>query len=328
VKTEARVTRIVLEKGRATAIEFVQGKKQVPQIAHADREIILSAGAVQSPHILQLSGIGDPDRLAKAGIKAIHGLPGVGANLQDHLDVGVGNACPEPVSLFSQLKGSKALRAGLRYLMFKDGLASEAFAQVGGFAKSRPDLDRPDMQLVFVPAMAAEGDFEKGDGYIFHFCQLNPESRGNIDARSADPFADPKILCNYLSTENDRLALRNCVKMARDIIAQPAMTKYRGKELLPGADVRTDHDIDAWVRQNASTVFHLAGSCRMGAQNDPQAVVDEQLRVYGIEGLRIADASVMPVIVSGNTNAPAMMIGEKMADLLRTAVKARYLENA
>jgi choline dehydrogenase len=317
IMTDARITRIIVKNGRATGVDFVRGKRQQVQTIQADREIVLSAGVIQSPHILQLSGIGDPARLAVAGIKPAHHLPGVGANLHDHLDVGVGNECPEPVTLFSAVGGLKALTMGLEYLLFKRGVAALPFAQVGGFAKSRPGLDRPDMQLVVVPAMVADGEFKKTDAFTFHFCQLDPESRGRIDSRSADPFADPKILFNYLSTDKDRLALRNCVKVARDVISQSAMARFRGPEILPGDAIRSDAEIDAWVRQNASTVYHPVGSCRMGVKGDAMAVVDDELRVFGIEGLRIADASVMPTVISGNTNAPAMMIGEKAADMIR-----------
>jgi choline dehydrogenase len=304
IMTDARITRIIVENGRATGVEFVQGKRQQAQTAQADREIILCAGVIQSPHVLQLSGIGEPERLTEVGIKPVHDLPGVGANLHDHLNVAIGNECPEPVTLYSAVSGLNVL-------------AALPFAQVGGFAKSRRDVDRPDMQLVVVPALVANGEFHKKDGFTFHFCQLNPESRGRLDSRSADPFADPKILFNYLSTEKDKAALRNCVKVSRDIISQPAMTKFRGPEIFPGDAIRSDAEIDGWVRQNASTVYHPAGSCRMGVKGDAMAVVDDELRVFGIEGLRIADASVMPIVVGGNTNAPAMMIGEKAADMIR-----------
>jgi choline dehydrogenase len=317
VRTGAHITRIVVENGRATGVEYTSGKGGVATIVHADREVILCAGSVQSPHILQLSGIGDPARLDEAGIQTVHDLPGVGANFHDHLDLSIGNICTQPWTINSQLKGLSAIKAGMQYVFLKKGLLAESFSPIGGFFKSRPELDRPDHQLVFVPAVTVDRQVQKDDAYAFHMCILNPESRGRVDARSADPFAAPKIFYNFLSTENDWNGARNCIKISRDIISQPALASISGRELLPGENVRTDAEIDAWIRANAETPYHPVGSCRMGVAGDPLAVVDDQLRVFGLDGLRVADASVMPTIVGGNTNAPCMMIGEKVADMIR-----------
>jgi choline dehydrogenase len=315
IRVNAHTTRIVVENGRAAGVEFARGPGAPKEIVRASREVILCAGVIQSPHILQLSGIGDPERLAQAGVATVHALKGVGANLQDHLDVPVGYTCPLPVTMASRTKGLKALGVGLDYLLFKKGPAAEGVGQVGAFLKSRPELDRPDLQCTLVTAALENNRLV--DGYMFRICQLNPESRGQVDLRSADPFDTPKIQFNYLSTESDRATLRRAVKLVRDVVGQPAMAPFRGVELQPGADVRTDDEIDAWVRQASLSDYHPAGTCKMGVAGDPMAVVDDQLRVFGVAGLRIADASVMPVVVSGNTNAPAMMIGEKCADLIR-----------
>jgi len=315
IRTNARTTRLIIEKGRAVGVEFA-GKGGVREIVYADREIVLSAGTIQSPHILQLSGVGDPDALRAAGVTPIHELKGVGANLHDHLDVPVAYDCPEPVTMHSRTKGLKALGIGLDYLLFRKGPAGDAVCQVGAFLKSRPQIDRPDMQCCIVTA--AMKDNRLVPGYMFRICQLNPESRGRVDLRSADPFEAPKILFNYLSTEADRVALRGAVKVVRNVMSQGAVDRFRGYEIQPGSDVRTDDEIDAWVRATAVSDYHPVGTCRMGAAGDSMAVVDDQLRVVGLEGLRVADASVIPVIVSGNTNAPSMMIGEKCADMIRT----------
>ena len=317
VRTGVHVTRIVISGGQATGVEFVEEKGGQTETAQADNEIILCAGAFQSPHILQLSGIGDPERLREAGIDPVHHLPGVGANLQDHPDVTVGTSCTAPLSIASETSGVRGVTGMLNYLFFKKGIFANPFSPVGGFFKSRAELDRPDIQLVFVPSLVMGRERVKGDAYGFHMCILNPESRGRVDARSADPFASPKILFNYLATENDRIGMRHCVRIARDIIAQPALAALSGPELLPGPDIRTDGQIDEFLSANCGTEYHAVGSCRMGPVGDAMAVVDERLRVVGIDGLRIADASIMPAIVAGNTNAPSIMIGEKAADMIR-----------
>jgi choline dehydrogenase len=318
VRTGAQTIRIVIEKGRAVGVEYVLGKGGERKVVRAEREIVLSAGVIQSPHILQLSGVGDPDRLTAAGVAPVHALAGVGANLQDHLDVPVGYRCSEPVTMASRVKGLGLAKAGLDYLFFKRGLAAQAVGQVGAFLKSRPELDRPDLQCTVVTAAIENNRLV--NGYMFRICQLNPESRGRVDLRSADPLERPRIQFNYLSTEGDRATLRRAVRIVREVMAQPAMARYRDEELAPGADVQGDAAIDAWARAAAVSDYHPAGTCRMGIAGDPLAVVDEQLRVIGLEGLRVADASVMPRVVSGNTNAPSMMIGEKCADMIRGGV--------
>jgi choline dehydrogenase len=317
--TGARTTRIVVENGRATGVEFVDDKTKAKTIVHADKEVLLCAGAVQSPHILQLSGIGDPEELTKHGVPVVHELKGVGANLQDHLDVTLSWECPLPITAFSQRKGIKTLFVGLNYLLFKKGIGRQQFLESGAFLKSRPDLDRPDLQVHCVLAvMQNHGNTTVAkDGFTFHVCQLRPESRGRVGLRSADPFDDPAIFANYLSAEEDRRALRQGAKMMRQVAEQAALKPYNCGELFPGKDVETDEQLDAWIRKNAETIYHPVGTCRMGAADDAMAVVDGELKVRGIAGLRVVDASVMPTLVGGNTNAPTIMIAEKAADMIR-----------
>ncbi len=316
--TAARTTRVLLENGRAVGVEVVEGKKPARAI-YADAEVIVAAGAVQSPHILQLSGIGDPDELSAHGIRAAHELKGVGANLQDHLDACLSWECPQPITVYSMRKGLKQLGVGLNYMLFGKGIGRENFLESGAFLRSRPDLDRPDLQIHTVLAiMQDHGKVQVAkDGFTFHVCQLRPESRGRVGLRSADPFADPAIFANYLSAEEDRRAMREGVKMMRDVAAQSALDPYRGAEHAPGKDVQTDAQIDAWIRRSAETIYHPVGTCRMGAAGDSMAVVDAECRVQGLEGLRVVDASVMPTLVGGNTNAPTIMIAEKISDAIR-----------
>jgi choline dehydrogenase len=318
--TGTRTTRIVVENGRAVGVEIVEPKAKAARIVYADAEVLLSAGAVQSPHILQLSGIGDPDELTAHGIKPVHELKGVGANLQDHLDVCMSWECHLPITAYSMRKGIvKTLGVGLSYMLFGKGAGRQNFLESGAFLRSRPDLDRPDLQIHTVLAIMQEhGKVQVAkDGFTFHVCQLRPESRGRIGLRSADPMADPAIFANYLSAEEDRRAMREGVKMMRDVAGQSALDPYRGPEYAPGESVRTDAEIDAWIRRTAETIYHPVGTCRMGAAGDAMAVVDAELKVQGLEGLRVVDASVMPTLIGGNTNAPTIMIAEKISDVLR-----------
>ncbi|MBU4433047.1 MAG: choline dehydrogenase [Alphaproteobacteria bacterium] len=317
--TEARTTKILIEKGRAIGVNYVVGKGGEMRTAHADAEVLLSAGAVQSPQILQLSGVGAPDLLKKHGVAVVHEAKGVGANLQDHLDVCLSYTSKNLVSAYSANKGLKKLGTGLSYMLMGKGLGRQQFLESGAFLKSRPDLDRPDLQIHGVLAIMQDHGktlIEK-DGFTLHVCQLRPESRGQVGLRSADPFDDPTILANYLAADEDRRALREGVRMAREVVAQAALDPYRDAEYAPGADVRGDADLDAWIRAKSETIYHPVGTCRMGVAGDAMAVVDDQLRVQGVAGLRVIDASVMPNLVGGNTNAPTIMIAERAADLLR-----------
>lgn len=317
--TEARTTRILIEKRRAVGVEYVVGKGGERRTAYADAEVLLSAGAVQSPQILQLSGVGAPEDLKPQGISVVHESKGVGANLQDHLDVCVSWTAKNLTTAYSANKGLNKLGVGLNYMLFGKGLGRQQFLESGAFLKSRPDLDRPDLQIHGVLAIMQDHGkvvVEK-DGFTLHVCQLRPESRGKVGLRSADPFDDPTILANYLSTDEDRRAIREGVRIARETVAQAAFDPYRDAEYAPGADVRTDAELDAWIRAKAETIYHPVGACRMGVAGDPLAVVDDQLRVQGLSGLRVIDASVMPNLIGGNTNAPTIMIAERASDLIR-----------
>ena len=317
--TGARTHKILLDKGRAVGVEYGVGKARTVQTAHAAREVLVCAGAFQSPQILNLSGIGDADRLAAHGIAAQHDLKGVGANLQDHLDVTLNWICKQPITLYNETKGLKQLMVGLQYMLTGKGPGRQNGLEAGAFLKSRPDLDRPDLQMHFVLALMQEHakvSF-KQDGFTLHVCQLRPESRGRVDLTSADPYADPAILANFLATDEDRRAVRQGVRMAREVVGQSTFDPYRGAEFAPGSEVKTDAEIDAWIRAKGETIYHPVGTCRMGVAGDAGAVVDKDLRVMGLEGLRVVDASVMPNLIGGNTNAPTIMIAEKIADLLR-----------
>lgn len=315
-ETDARTQRVLVENGRAVGVEYVQKGRTVR--AYADREVILAAGAVQSPHILQLSGIGDPEDLRAHGVKVVHALPGVGANLQDHLDVVMSWECPLPITAYSITKGIRKLAVGVNYMLRNQGPGRENMLESGAFVRSRPGLDRPDIQIHTVLAIMKDHGkvrVEK-DGFSLHVCQLRPESRGRISLRSADPADDPAIFANYLAADEDRRVMREGVRIARRVAAQPALAAYQTCEHQPGPDIQTDDAIDAWIRATGETIYHPVGTCRMGGDGDPGGVVDAELRVRGLAGLRVVDASVMPTLVGGNTNAPTIMVAEKASDMI------------
>ena len=310
------VTRVVLENGRATGVEVVSGKAGAAEIIQASKEVLVCAGAVQSPQLLQLSGIGDPKHLNEIGIETKVVSPNVGQNLQDHLNVTVIHEMLTPDSAYSKQKGLKKIGVGLRYLLNKSGPGADNFLQAGAFLKSRDGLDVPDLQLHLVNAIVIDhGNHNAGkDGFTVDVCQLRPESRGTILARSSDPFDTPAIDPNHLATEEDRRAMRESVKMVREVCAQDALAPWRGPEMHPGVGVTDDEAIDAYIRRTGETIYHPVGTVAMGAQET--APLDAELKVRGVEGLRVVDASVMPTLIGGNTNAPTIMIAEKAADLI------------
>jgi choline dehydrogenase len=314
VESLAHVTRVLFEGSRAVGIEYVQKKQTVN--ARASREVILSGGTVNTPQVLMLSGVGDAEVLNRFDIPVQADLKGVGKNLQDHLDCSIQYESSQPITLYSQANPLNAAKTGLQYLLFGTGLATGQGLEAGAFLKSRPDLETPDLQIHFITALMFDHTRRKADrhGFMAHVCQLRPESRGYISLKSADPFAPPLIQPNYLEAEEDRRALREGVKLTREVFAQAAFDPYRGPELMPGAHVQKDDQIDTFIRRTAETIYHPVGSAKMGKGAD--AVVDAQLRVYGVDGLRVVDASVMPDLVSGNTNAPTIMIAEKAADMM------------
>ncbi|MBI3675373.1 MAG: choline dehydrogenase [Proteobacteria bacterium] len=314
IESEAHVTRLLFEGKRAVGVEFARKKNKVQ--VRAGREILLCGGAVNTPQVLLLSGIGDSETLKRFDIPLVVDLKGVGKNLQDHLDCSIQYECSQPITLYSQANPLAAARTGLQYLLFGTGLGTSQGLESGAFLKSRPDLETPDLQYHFIAALMYDHTRKKGDrhGFMAHVCQLRPESRGYISIKSSDPLVAPVIQPNYLEAEEDRRALREGVKIAREIFAQKAFDPYRGPELMPGAHVRSDEQVDAFVRKTAETIYHPVGSAKMG--RDADCVVDPQLKVHGVDGLRVVDASVMPSLVSGNTNAPTIMIAEKAADMI------------
>lgn len=314
VETNALVSKILFDKHRATSVRYIQNQRVKEAVA--GREIIVCAGAVQSPQILQLSGIGDADELKRFGLDVIKHLPGVGKNLQDHLDVSVQHYCRKPITLFSQTRLPNKLMTLFQYLLFKNGLGASNGLEAGAFVKTDPALSRPDIQLHFIPAFMLDHARQDGPdhGYMLHACQLRPESRGYVALNSADPKDPPAIQPNYLSAVKDLEVMVKAVKIARRIFAASSFDPYRGPEYLPGPDIQTDEEIAAFIRQHAETIYHPVGTCKMG--HDAAAVVDPQLRVRGVQGLRVVDASVMPTLIGGNTNAPTLMIAERAADLI------------
>ena len=323
VETAALAQRILFEGRRARAVEYRQNGTL--RTARAAKEILVSSGAYNSPQLLQLSGIGPADLLKSHGIAVVLDAPGVGSDLQDHMQVRLVMRCTKAVTLNDIVNNPvRRIMAGLRYAAFRKGPLTIAAGTSGAFFKSNPRLATPDIQIHFLP-FSTDKMGEKlhaFSGFTASVCQLRPESRGSLRIRSADPAAPPEIRINYLASETDRAAFIEGVKVLRKILAAPALKPYVVEEVYPGSKVTSDEDILAFCRQTGSTVYHPTSTCRMG--NDPLAVVDQRLRVRGIEGLRVVDASVMPDLMSGNTNAPVIMIAEKGADLVKAAAVARH----
>jgi choline dehydrogenase len=315
VETSALAQRILFEGRRARAVEYRQG--DALRAARARREILVSGGAYNSPQLLQLSGVGPAELLKQHGIDIVLDAPGVGNDLQDHLQVRVVTRCSQPVTLNDVVNHPlRRVMAGARYAAFRKGPLTIAAGTSGAFFKTNPRLATPDIQIHFLP-FSTDRMGEKlhsFSAFSASVCQLRPESRGSLRIRSADPAVPPEIRINYLATETDRTAFIEGFKILRQILAAPALNPYAVDEILPGSKVTSDEDILAFCRKTGSTVYHPTSTCRMG--NDPLAVVDQRLRLRGIEGLRVVDASVMPDLMSGNTNAPTIMIAEKASDMI------------
>jgi choline dehydrogenase len=316
VINNAHAGRVIVENKTALGVEFSAGPGKPVQSVYAEREVLLCGGAFQSPQLLLLSGIGPGDELMKLGVPILHDAPEVGRNLQDHLDVSVIYEMTKPISMYSKTKGLKQPMIGLQYLFTKQGAGRTNHLHAGAFLKTRGELDRPDIQLHLVNAVMMDHARVKADrdGFTIHACQLRPESRGTVRLASRNPFDAPLIDPNYLASDVDRRTMRDAVRVVRHICQQDALNLYRGPEMRPGGAVRTDAEIDAWVRRTAETIYHPVGTVRMGV--DDRAPVDEALRVRGIDSLRVIDASVMPTLIGGNTNAPTIMIAEKLSDMI------------
>lgn len=315
IQTDLLVTRIELEEGRARMVVARRGGEDLN--FRARREIILCGGAINSPQLLMLSGIGAAADLKELGIRPQLDSRGVGKNLHDQLLCAVSFTCTKPVTLAEHLTPWGMLKAGLNYALFRSGPLSAHPFELTALVRSRPDLEDPDMQLFFLPvAYSSVGaHFKAARGYMIMTEGLQPRSRGELCLTSPDPMVPPLIDPNYFSDPQDLAVLRKGVRVSREILAHRAFDPYRGSEIVPGAEIESDEDIDAYVRATATSSYHPVGTCRMG--EDDAAVVDSRLRVRGIAGLRVADASIMPKIVSSATNLPAMMIGEKAAAMIR-----------
>ncbi len=316
--TKAQATRVIMERSRAVGVEYAKNKQK--HEIRAAREVILCGGSINSPQLLLLSGIGPAAELSRT-VKPVHDLPGVGKNLQDHLHGAVKHLCTQPVSLYSVLKPSAIWRHIAWYLMTHRGPAAEMGLEALAFLKTRPDAIAPDLQYHFAPALYADHGRKiiYRHGFMGYYNMQRPEARGEITLKSADPLAHPAIQPNYFQNQTDVRILREGFKIAREIFSQKAFDAYRGEEYAPGCEVKTDAEIDAYHRATGESLYHPVGTCAMGGD---LAVVDETLRVRGIESLRVVDASIMPRLVSGNTNAPTIMIAEKAADMILSGAVA------
>jgi 4-pyridoxate dehydrogenase len=323
LEIEALVTRLLFEGNRAVGLEFIQGGNK--QTLRASREVILAGGVINTPQTLMLSGVGDPEQLKRLGIPVKAALPGVGQNLQDHVSVILMYQRKEPGPFLPLMRYDRIGRALVQAYLFGQGPAADVPGGITAFLKSRPELALPDIQFLLTAAPLGAWPYFKPfkqpfkDGFACRIVMLHPESRGEVSLASQDPDAHPRILQRFLGTDGDWKALRAGVRLAREVAAQPAMRRFIEREIVPGDAKTTDADIDAHIRKTSITVHHPLGTCRMGPEGDPLAVVDPDLRVRGVEGLRVIDASVMPDMVTGNINAAVVMIAERAADLIRAA---------
>ena len=311
VKTGAHVTRLLYDGNKVVGVEYVQDAKT--EQARVNREVILSGGTINSPQTLMLSGVGPADHLRAMDIPIVADLPGVGQNLQDHLLIGVEYECREPVGLHK----ADSLKNILNFLLFKKGPLTSNVGEAAAFLKINSSQPAPNIELIFAPVFYMDNGFKNPDlhGFSIGIALQKPESRGHIKLKSKDPFVAPAIQPNYLASESDLAACVESVKLAREIFGSKQFNRFRGKEWWPGEAAKTDDDFAEHIRRTAETLYHPVGTCKIG--NDAMAVVDDRLRVRGVEGLRVVDASVIPLQITGHTNAPTIAIAEKAADLIR-----------
>ena len=317
IVTHALTDRILFGGKRAIGVAYLHGNGSEPVTAHARREVLICSGAIASPQLLQRSGVGPVALLRDLDIPVVLDLPGVGANLQDHLEMYVQYACKEPVSLYPALQWWNQPPIGAQWLFLGKGVGASNQFEAGGFIRTRDEFEWPNIQFHFLPvAINYNGsNAVKEHGFQAHVGSMRSPSRGRIQLRSKDPRKHPSILFNYMSTEQDWQEFRDGIRITREIMNQPALDPFRGREISPGVDYQSDADLDRFVREHAETAFHPSCSCKMG--EDDMAVVDGQGRVHGLEGLRVIDASIMPLITTGNLNAPTIMMAEKLADKIR-----------
>ncbi|UEG59991.1 choline dehydrogenase [Stutzerimonas chloritidismutans] len=316
IHTHAVTDRVLFEGKRAVGVRYLRGREQ-PQVARARREVLLCGGAIASPQILQRSGVGSGALLKKLGVTLVQELPGVGQNLQDHLEMYLQFECLKPVSLYPALKWWNQPAIGAEWLFLGSGIGASNQFEAGGFIRSSDEFEWPNIQFHFLPVAVSYNGSNAHDGHSFqaHVGSMRSPSRGRIEIRSTDPRVDPSILFNYMAHEQDWREFRDAIRLTREIIAQPALDPYRGRELNPGVEAQSDAELDAFVREHAETAYHPSCSCKMGT--DDMAVVDGQGRVHGLDGLRVVDASIMPQIITGNLNATTIMLAEKIADRIR-----------
>lgn len=316
-ETKAHITRILFEGKRAIGVEY-SWHGQIRR-ARANKEVILSAGAINSPQTLMLSGIGAGDALRSHGLPVVRDLPGVGQNLQDHLEIYVQMECLKPISLYPATKMLGQLKVGMEWMLTKGGIGASNMFEAGGFIRSKPGVEHPDLQYHFLPiAMNYDGSNPQDvHGFQAHVGPMRPTSAGSVTLNSANPLDYPKIIFNYMSTEGDREEMRAAVRLTREVFQQQAFDGLRGRELAPGPEAHTDAEIDTFVRSHGESAYHPSCTNKMGTVDDKMAVVDGDGRVHGVGNLRVIDASIMPNIVSGNLNAPTIMMAEKLADKVR-----------
>ncbi|MEP1446531.1 MAG: choline dehydrogenase [Paraglaciecola sp.] len=315
VLTHALVHKVLIEDKTAVGVRFAH-KNQIKEI-RVNKEVVLSAGSIGSPHLLQLSGIGPKEVLEKAGIECLHDLKGVGENLQDHLEFYFQFKCTQPITLNGELDWWSKLKIGVRWILNKDGLGATNHFESCGFIRSQAGVEWPDLQYHFLPAaMRYDGkEAFAGHGFQVHIGHNKPKSRGSVRVVSADPQDAPQITFNYLQHQDDIQGFRDCVRLTREIINQPALDNFRGEEIQPGTNIQSDEQIDKFVRESVESAYHPSCSCKMGI--DALSVVDPQTKVQGIEGLRVVDSSIFPTIPNGNLNAPTIMLAERAADLIK-----------
>ena len=317
VLTHARATRVLFSDRRAVGVAYCRGGEE--RKVYAAREVILAGGPINNPQLLKLSGIGPAEELRTLGIEMVQELPGVGENLQDHLEFYFQVECREPITLYSAMSPLAKMWISMRWLLRHDGLGATNHFETGGFVRSRTGVRYPDLQYHFLPlAVTYDGkSLAAGHGFQAHIGPMRSPSRGWVRLASADPAETPRIRFSYMSHPDDWTAMRAAVRLTREIFAQPAFDRYRGREIQPGDGVQTDTEIDTFVREKVESAYHPCGTCRMGRPDDPRTVVDPACRVVGVESLRVIDSSIMPTITTGNLNAPTIMIAEKGADHVR-----------